>query len=328
MLQLIRNNSPYTVLILFIVFLLVRFQALLHPVAPVALPDSVVFQWVLSIFDTVLGRSPFGYTLLALVMIFGQGLYLNAIAMRHRLFGKASYIPAFYYLVLASILPDYVHFTEALLMNWSLLAALNAILQFSQPLQPRRHIFNAGFFLALASLFQSSLLLFILLLIIAMILLRPFHPAEWVVALLGFLTPFYFFTCILFLMDKLPALRAWPAIGISLPKEISTPVHLLGSLGGVLILVFFGLYVLQSQMPKSTIYVRRAWGAIVAYVIVAVLAAVFTRFPVKAAWLIVLPPIALIASQSLYREKPPRFSTFIFYFSLLFVVFCQAALGH
>ena len=249
MLQLIRNNNPFTVLILFIFTLLVKLPALLHPQLPVAADDTILFNWLLLGMKAVLGANAFAWTFFAIVCLFLQGLYLNAITIRHRLFAKPTYVPLFCYLVLTSVMPGYSYFTAPLMVCWCLLVCFDVMLQFSQSGQPRKHIFNAGFMLSVAALFHFPAVFYFLLLVVALILLRPFTIGEWVVALIGYITPLYFFSGLLFLTDRLPSLAKWPDLGISLPHQVHHPVFLLGSFGSVIILTASGLFVLQWQMP-------------------------------------------------------------------------------
>ncbi|XZF16075.1 hypothetical protein ACTHGU_08045 [Chitinophagaceae bacterium MMS25-I14] len=325
MLQLIRNNSPFTVLILFICTLLLKLQVLLHPEVPAVLPDYYLYGRVLKFFGFFFGASAFAWTFSAIILLFCQALYVNAIAVRHRLFYKPTYIPAFCYIMLCSLSPDFGYFSDPLLVNWCLLAGLDVMLMFSQPTHPRTHIFNAGFIFSLAVLLQFPAIFLFLLLAVALLLLRSFNIGEWMVALLGFISPVYFFAGILFLADQLHHFLNWPVLGISLPRQIHNPVYLLGVVSGTIILLACGLYVMQTQMSKSTIYVRRNWGVITAALIILVLVAVFTGLEIDAAWLVVMPAVSLVVAQSLYLEKSKRFSNFIFYFFLLFVIFSQIA---
>ncbi|WP_123985176.1 DUF6427 family protein [Taibaiella soli] len=326
MLQLVRNNSPFTVLILFIFTLLIKMQVLLHPVAPVALPGYYLYNHLLSFLNIFLGNGAFAYTLLGIIMLFGQSLYLTAITTRHRLFYKPTYIPAFCYLLVTSVTPAFSYFSSAMVVSWLLLMAIDTMLFFPQSVNPRKYIFNAGFFCALAALFQFSAIAFVLLLIMALILLRSFTLGEWMVGLLGVFTPIYLWAGILFLNDQLPQFKDWVQVGISLPKQIHNPVYLLGTFAAMSILIASGFYVMQGQMPKSTINVRRSWGVITSGWIISSIAAAFTGSEVSAAWLISLPAVALVIAQPMYLEKSKRFSNFIFYFSLLMVFFCQIAI--
>jgi hypothetical protein len=325
-LQLIRNNSPFTVLILFIFTLIIRLPALLHPQLPVTAGDTILFNWLLGGLSYVFGSAAFAWTFFAVVCSFLQGLYLNAITIRHRLFARPTYVPLFSYLVLTSIIPGYSYFSAPLMVCWCLLLSFDVMLQFSQSGQPRKHIFNAGFMLSMAALLQFSAIFYFLLFIVALILLRPFTIGEWVVAIIGYVTPLYFFSGLLFLTDRLPALTRWPDLGISLPRQVPHPVFLLGCIGTILILTASGLFVLQGQMPKSVIAVRRNWGAIVAAFIVSVIVSVLTAGDNGVIWLVLMPALSMIISNPMLLEKNKRFSNFTFYFSLLFVIFCQVAL--
>jgi len=326
-LQLIRNNSPYTVIILFIFTLLVKMQALIHPLHPAMLPDYLLYNSIINLFDMVFNGNgaAFAYTLFAVLLLFFQALYLNRICNKYKLFPKSTYIPAFTYILLTSIYVQFSYFNETILVLWCVLGAIDTFLAFGQTLQPRKHIFNAGFMLCLAALFQFSAIGYFALLVMCMIVLRPFNFGEWVVAMAGYITPIYFFASVLFLIDMFREIVHWPNLGVSLPGRMESPVYMLGTFSGLIILFFSGVYVMQQQIPKSSIYVRRNWLALLIYVLISIAVAIITDAYVKSVWLILMPGLTLIISHALSLEKSKRFSNFIFYFSLIFVVFCQLA---
>ena len=131
MLQLFRANSPYTVIILFILTLLLKLQALHHPVMPVAAEGQVLYAWVLSGFRVIFGGNAITYTILALLMTFGQAIYLRGVSIRHRLFSRPSYLPALAYIVLSSLHPVLGSFSVPLLANWLIIGAFDTILGFT-----------------------------------------------------------------------------------------------------------------------------------------------------------------------------------------------------
>lgn len=323
MLQLFRNNNPFTVIILFIGMLVFSLAALLHPQAPVPVPGYFVYNSLLDVLNVVLHHNAFGFTFINIILLFFQALYINNIAAKYKLFSRPTYIPALVYILLISLYPPYGYFSLAMVVNWFVLGGVDVILSFNQTLKPRKNIFNAGYLFCLASIFQFSAVGFVFLFLAALIILRSFTPGEWVVAVMGFITPLYFFAGILFLFDKLPLLRQWPQIGISLPRQINTPVYVVGLLTGYVALISAGLFGMQTQVPKSGIYIRRNWIALVAYTIVSVLVAVFTDGFVPGTWLLTIPALAFIIAHGFNLEKSKRFSNFILYFSLALVIFCQ-----
>lgn len=323
MLQIIRNNSPYTVIILFIFALLVKLQALSHPVAPVMPEHHVLSACIISLFDFVLRGNAFAYTLLTVAMLFGQAIYLNASFVKNKLLDKPNYVVAYLYIAFTSILPAFNYFSEMVLLNWCMIAGIDFILSFHQHNQPRKHIFNAGFILGIAPVIHFQASIYVLLLFVALLFLRMFNIGEWLVALMGCLTPVYIYGCLLFLFDKFHELSYWPQIGFSLPRHIANPWYLIGSIVGLLILFSGGIIAAQGSMYKAGIYNRRMWTTVYLYLLLSIIIAVGTDISEKSAWLIVMPALSLIIAPALIIEKTKWFSNFAFYFSLLLVLYCQ-----
>lgn len=322
MLRLFKNNSPFTVLVLFIFALLVKIEVLLHPMVPGPVPGHFIYNYVLRAMYFVLRANGFIYSLLAVVLLFAQSLYLKSIATRHKLFPRYTYIPAFVYLLLTTVYPPFNYFNETILLNWLLLGAVDIMFSFTQTTQPRKLIYNASFLLCLAALFQFTLIAYFFLLLVGMVLFRSFNVGEWSVAMMGYITPLYFLACLLFLADRFYLYSEWPHVGFSLSSLAVSPFYLIVVLAGILILLASGIYAMQLNVAMSNIYIRRDWTAISFYLIISMMVALLTDNAIKSAWLITMPALSIIISHSLLLEKNKKFSNFIFYFSLGFLFVC------
>ena len=193
---------------------------------------------------------------------------------------------------------------------------------FTQTIQPRKLIYNASLLVSMAALFQFTLLAFFLLLLVGMVLFRPFNLGEWSVALMGYVTPFYFLACVLFLADRLGVYREWPHFGFSLSSHVHSIFYIIVIIMGILILLASGIYAMQLNVAMSNIYIRRDWIALSFYLIISIFVAILTDEALKTAWLITMPALSIIISHALLLEKNKRFSNFIFYFSLFYLFFC------
>ncbi len=322
MLRLFRNNSPFTVIILFIFALLVKVQSLLHAEAPAPVAGHFLYNYILRGLNFIFQHGAFAFTMLAIVTLFVQALYLKSIATRHKLFPRYTYIPSFVFLLLTSVYPPFNTFNETLLLNWFLMGAVDIMFGFTQTTQPRKLIYNASFLLCMAALFQFTLLAFFLLLLVGMVMFRPFNIGEWSVAIMGYVTPLYFLTSILFLADRLYLYAQWPHVGFSLSSHVNSVFYIIITLAGIAILLTSGIYAMQKNVAMSNIYVRRDWIAISFYLIISMVVAFLTDHTIKSAWLITMPALSIIISHALLLEKNKRFSNFIFYFSLVFLVIC------
>ena len=300
-------------------------QVLLHAVAPEPVAGHFIYNYFIKAVSLVFQHNAFAYTILAIFVLFIQSLYLKSIATRHKLFPRYTYIPAFVYLLLTSIYPQFSTFNETLILNWLLLGAVDIMFGFTQTTQPRKLIYNAGFLLSMAALFQFTLLAFFLLLLVGMVMFRSFNIGEWSVAIMGYITPFYFLASILFLLDRFYLFSQWPHVGFSLSSHVASVFYLILTLVGIFILLASGIYAMQKNVAMSNIYIRRDWIAISFYLIISIVVAFLTDRSIKSAWLITMPALSIIISHALLLEKNKRFSNFIFYFSLIFLIFCLTA---
>ncbi len=294
-----------------------KMPALLHPVMPIPYENHIVFPLLLR----MLHFSAFGYTLLAIVLIFLQALYLNFIAEKHKLFQKAGYYPAFMYVLFTSLYPAFNYFSEPLFINCLMLIGIDVLLSFPKTLHPGKQLFNAGFVLCLPALIQFPAIGFFLLLLIALLLLRSYRNSEMLVAWMGYLTPVYFFIGLLYLTDRLDALRNVVELGFDVHRLSSSRIYLAGTVSGAAIFLLVGFIAFQQFSGRMTIYIRRSWWLIFCYLAVAILVTLVAVSSVHAQWVLALPPLSLIATQVFFMENPKRLSSFMFYFSLALLIF-------
>lgn len=327
MLDLFRNKTPYSVLILLIIALVLKSGVLAHPQAPVKIEGYFLYNGIVSLFDILLFKSAFLYTFIAVIMLFGQALYVNYIATRHRLYIKPTYFPALIFVLLSSIHPFFNYFSVPLLVNWCVLIGIDICLTLHHSANPRKNLFNAAFIFAIAGLLHFSGVGYLLIFLAALMLFRPFNAGEWTVAAMGYVTPFYFAAAILFIADMLPAFAQWPDLDFVVMRKIKFPMYLSILAGGLLVLVVTGLIAMQKQIPKATIFVRRSWIGITLYLVMSGLVAMFGETSVNNAWLLTIPGLSLFIANGLMMEKSKWFSNFIFYFSIILVLVCQWAVN-
>lgn len=286
-----------------------------------------VYNTTLWVFDLILQGSAFWYAVVTILFTMGQALYINAVVNRHKLFGKSNFVTAYLYVSLSALHPSFGMFSEVLLANWFIIAGVDLLLTMHQTNTPRQVIFNTGFAFSLAAMIHPPALLFMPAMFMTLSLMRQFNVAEWMVALLGYLTPIYFSAGCLYLFGDLSEFSSWASFGFSLPSGLEDPTLLIGTVVGVLILLVLGLYTIQGQIVKVGVFVRRGWSVLTMVLFSATFVALFTRISVDNAWLITIVPLSIIIAPAINNEKTKRFSNFVFYFSLALVIFAQLAIN-
>jgi len=322
-LNIFKNFSPYSVIILFLFAIGFKLQALLHPALPYIDPDQVAWKGIMRALRFVLGNSAFACTFFALINSFGQALYLNKIAASQHLYHKATYLPAVTFLLISSLYPSWNYLSAPLFCNWLGLIVLSNTLQLYATTEPRKKLFNIGCFISLAILLHFPYIFAIPMLLLALTVLRPFKIAEWIIAMLGIITPVYFLAGILFLTDNLSLIKEIPALAVALPGQLDRPAVFLSIVAVFLISCVMGAYYLQTFMSRMLIQPKKLWGVIIIFSLLSILAGGITVGKEYNQWLITLPPLALIISNGWLKEQFRWISNSLFYLMIATLIYIQ-----
>lgn len=323
MLSIVRNNSPYTAILIFFFALVVHFQGMLHASLPLASDGQFAYAWVLWLMSFLFGKSALAFSIFTVLLLCVQALWLNVIVAQHKLFLHNTYLVSFSFIALTALHPSLSSFNPLLLVNFLVIPALQELLQLKNAQKVSKQLFNIGFLVMMAAILHFSAIFLILFSFFAVALLRPFVFKEWMILLAGLLMPMYFLLVILFCADKLYLMAQWPQLGISLPRQVSSAYYFLGLLVGLIIWMSIALYNMQTQLPKAPIYIRRCWISITFLMIVSLFVAVFSNNQVIAVATICLPALSLMLSQAFLNERSKKMNTISFYFALALVLFCQ-----
>ncbi len=285
--------------------------------------SQVIWIKLAQLIERVFGNSAFLVTFFALLNTFGQAIFLNRIANRHHLFPKATYLPALGFLLITSFFNDWNYLSAGLISNWLLLGMLSSILQLYNLKDAGKQIFDIGCYISLTSLLVFPNISFLLLLLVALAILRPFKPAEWLIALLGTITPFYFLAAILFLTDQLVLIDRIIAVGVSLPSQINNPETELASFSAILILLVTGFYYLSHHMSRMLIQNKKWWWVIILFLFISIIAGVFTVARGYNQWLAFLVPSTFIYTNVWFEERKKWVNSLIFYLLVAVILFVQ-----
>jgi hypothetical protein len=306
------------------VTIFLKLAILIHPEMVLATNQSQIIWLKLSGFlEAVLGRSPFLITFFAVVNLFGQAIFVNRIANRHHLYPRATYLPALTYILVTSLFEDWNYLSAALISNWLLLAMLSAMLQLYSAGDVRKQIFNIGCFISITAMLVFPNIIFIALLLLSLAILRPFKVAEWLVGLLGLLTPFYFLAGILYLTNDLVLLKRMVAIGFSIPKHIEHPEMVLTSFSMIGLMLIVGIFYLNNFMGRMLFQNKKWWWVVIASFVISIVAGMFTVAKGYNQWMAVLIPASFLIANVWFEERKKWITTIFFYLFVAVVIFAQ-----
>lgn len=182
--------------------------------------------------------------IIAFVLVLTEAFLLNYIINENAILTKQSYLPALFYVLFMSNNSAMLTTHPLLFANLFMLFAIDQHLNSYRKDKAFGEAFNAGLFVAVASLYYFPYIVFVPVLGIAFILLRPFIWREWVISLMGVVLPYCFVITFYFWMDTLPDF--WygkmfnPIIREQLKFNFSTAFYFTMIIGCSILLFSFG----------------------------------------------------------------------------------------
>lgn len=195
---------------------------------------------------------------LVVALLFLQGVLANALVFRHRLAAEVNLFPGVFVVLLGSLLPDFLVYSPFLVGNVLLLLATWYLLDVFRTASAADLIFNAGFLLGLAALFEPTYLLLLLPAGVSLTLLKSGRYRDQLILLLGGLLPLYFVGMGFFWYDALPtywAIQWRTAFGLPIILDITRlPWIELLLMGALLTFIVLsqGYYLQKTKMETQT----------------------------------------------------------------------------
>lgn len=180
------------------------------------------YQWTIKL----LGSFPLVMKIMAFVFLLFQAFFFNAILTANQLITRISSVGAFLFVILMSQTVDQTNLYPFLIASIFILAALHTVFLVFDSDKAEVFVFNAGFFVGIASLFYFPSALLIFWLWITLFISRQSDVRSWIIPFVGFFTPYFFVFSYYFLTDQLsqrllayhelPELIKWPTLELHL----------------------------------------------------------------------------------------------------------------
>lgn len=170
------------------------------------LPEILPAKHTMPFYDIINGvvsKIQWLNIVIALIFVLSEAFLLNYIITENALFTKQSYLPALFYVLFMSNNSTMLSTHPLLFANLFMLFAIDQLLNAYRKDKAFSEAFNAGFLVSIATLFYFPYIVFIPVIGIALILLRPFIWREWIISSMGVLLPYCFVGTYYFWNDSL-----------------------------------------------------------------------------------------------------------------------------
>lgn len=304
MINIFSRKSTASILLLFIIALAIRIPLLFNPPnLYININDGLLSLWIKKYINFSSISVQYISLIIAYFLTVIQALRLNYIVNNQRLYLQYNYLPALGYIVILNLLPGAQTLSIPLLLNIGLINILSSLLQLYNHPNPKALIYNIGLLLGVMMLLYTPTYLYIILVFLIMFIMRPFQIAEWLILLLGLLTPYYFWYGYLFLTDQWNFWLYLPKIALHNPL---LHINKYNSIAFVflLILLVVGFMYWQKNNRHMVIQVRKSWTVFIWGLLLSLCIPFTYKYADGSSFILCVPMVAVIVSNAaLYSSK-------------------------
>jgi len=315
-----RQKNPGNAIILLVYALIIKFSLFLSPKPALQLEgDNYIYHLIVRFFDPLYKGIPIIYSILTFVLLFTQATLLNRLCNNLKLFPRPNYLTGMAYILVTSLMKDWNVFSAPLLVNSLLIWIWFSMMNWYNSSKPKSAIFNTSLLVGLLPLIYSPSLAYLILLLFALMVIRPFRITEWFVGLLGLITPYYFLFVVLFLIDKWSWSQILPKISLHLPQL----PHSLWITGGIILLLLpflIGGYFIQANLNKMLIQMRKSWSMLLLMLVVSILIIMINPGNSYLHWMLLAVPIAAFHGAAYYFPQNKWFPLILHWVIFAFVI--------
>jgi magnesium-transporting ATPase (P-type) len=298
-----KANNPYNTFLLLIYGILLKLPMFLHPKIPQEqLVDGFLYKALLKWMHPIAGSISVIYPIIAYLLLYTQAVSFNKLVNELKLMQKPNYLTGMSYLLVTSLFTEWNMLSAPLIINTLLIWVWARMSGLYNDENPKRSLFNIGIAIGIATFFYFPSLAFVALIIFGLALIRPFKLSEWVIALLGIITPYYFLLAWAFLTDKWKEYK-FPGIAVTSPKFNQTNWSYVAIIV-VLITCVAGFFFVQQNFRRQLIQARKSWNLVFLYLVVAVFIPFINATHTFEYWILCAVPLsALLGAAFLYPAK-------------------------
>jgi hypothetical protein len=315
-----KQKNPGNTLLLLIYALLLKFPMFLHPSTPLKQPGDHYLYTQLVRFLQSLHLPAIVYSLLSFILLIGQALLLNRIFNAQKMIAKPNYLPAMAFILITSLFTEWNQFSAPFIINFFLIWIFYRMMILYNVPKAGNVIYNIGLLMGIITLLYHPAIVFVLLIIFTLFIMRPFRIQEWVIALLGITTPYYFLALALYFTDQWSWKNILPSITFDLPR-MPTSVFITISIALLVIPFIVGGFFVQNNLNKMLIQVRKGWSLLLLFLIISLSVILVNGGNDYVNWILCVVPITAFHAAAYFYPINKTFPLILHYVTFAYAIY-------
>jgi hypothetical protein len=314
-----KANNPYNNFLLLLYGILLKFPMFLHPKVPQQQQiDGFLYRELLNWLQPIGKGLPLIYPLITFGLLYTQAVYFNKLVNDHRIMQRPNYLTGMSYLLITSLFMEWNVLSSPLIISSLLIWVWSKMSGLYNNQKPKAALFNIGIAIGVCTFFYFPSLAFAALIIFGLALTRPFKLAEWLIALFGIITPYYFLLAIVFLTDKWKGYQL-PGFAVTSPL-FNQSKWAYAAIIIVLLTSIIGIFYIQQNFRRQLIQARKSWNLTFLYLMVAVFVPFINATHTFEYWILCAVPLSAFAAATFLYPDRNWFPTLLHWLMVAFVI--------
>jgi hypothetical protein len=267
MVGVFKERNTFQVIILVILAAVAKLVYLLHPPTQTYLPQRGVLSNWLSVWYVT--AEPFLLAFLAFIINLASAFYANAVLSDQRMFPKTNMLTAMGMVMLSSFFPIANITSTGLCLLPLLIWLYSEVSGLYRAKSPKAAVFNVGLAVGLGAILYHPFILLAAFAAYGLASMRPFSFKEWLILLLGFLTPYYFLFAYDFLNGHWHPLSHLPRLYYSF-HQFGKDIYTFITYGIVAVWLLFGFYEWNKALRRMLVQARKSWNLLLLLVFITI----------------------------------------------------------
>lgn len=260
----------------------------------------------------------FIYFLLGFALVASQAIHFNSVINKHEVLYKNSFLPGLFYVLLSCSVPQFISFHPLLIVNSLLIFVMDKIFMLYKNESPLALDFDICLLLSIISLFYLPAAVFIMIYIIGLLILRPFSWRDWIVGIMGLITPVFFVFLYYFLNDQTNEMSVLLfSSGSNINREFNLtkviPVGYPLLIMWIVIMLLLSFFKLRTNFYKNAAKTRNYQQIVLFLLIIALTMTAFASTQMIYRFSILCIPLSIIIAYYFLAVKKKWITTTLFY---------------
>jgi Family of unknown function (DUF6427) len=305
-----KANNPSNNFFLLLYGLALKLPLFLYPSLPaLQSSDGPLYSSIMIWLKGTFSGAPVIFSFISFTLLFVQAIFFNKVVNDQRMLQKPNYLIAMAYLLITSLFSEWFALSAALMVNTALIWVWSKLCSMHNNNSAKSAIYNTGLVIGVACFFYYPSILFSILFMAGIAITRPFKLNEWLIALLGMLTAFYFFACWIFLTGQWNT-YLWPHVKLSVPFFVQTR-WAIAAVVLILLSMMLGLFFIQNNKRRQVVQTRKSWQLIYIYLVVTALVPFVNAANSFNSFILMAVPVSLITGSAFFYPDKKWFPLLI-----------------